>query len=138
MMSTYLLHFLPPPLCQQNICTDAPAYMVHGCKVFSDVKSFFRWSQSVRASTRLQPAHKVSLLIYSQFSLDKTLTLQASASVLFFHTFWQAFDTPPFSVRTTYMEAPSGFWHVSVRVETLTRTSRRRPAAGGLGISGRW
>ena len=57
-----------------------PACKVHGCKVFSDVTSIFAQSQSKSARLGYNPNVR-SAHLYGQFSLDKTLTLQAGATV---------------------------------------------------------
>ena len=58
-----------------------PACKVHGCKVFSDVRSIFGCSQSKSAIVGSNPVAR-SARLYGQSYLDKTLTLQASATVL--------------------------------------------------------
>ena len=64
------------------ICdTLEPACKVHGCKVFSDARSIFGWSQSKSATVGYNPDVR-SARLYGQFSLDKTLTLQPGATVL--------------------------------------------------------
>ena len=76
-------HFENPPRVV-TICTFAttvePACKVHGCKVFLGVRSIFGWSQS--KSDIIGHPDVRSARLYGQFSLDKTLTLQAGATVL--------------------------------------------------------
>ena len=62
--------------------TPEPACKVHGCKVFSDVRSNCAWSQSKSAIVSYNPDVS-SARLYGQMSLDKTLTLQAGATVLY-------------------------------------------------------
>ena len=57
-----------------------PACKVHGCKVFSDVRSILGWPQSKSAKEGFSPDVR-SARLYGQFSLDKTLTLQAGTTV---------------------------------------------------------
>ena len=67
-------------LCLRFGITLEPACKVHRCKVFSDVRSIFGWSQSESAIPRYNPDVRTAHL-YGQFSLDKTQTLQAGATV---------------------------------------------------------
>ena len=60
-----------------------PACKVHGCKVFSNVRCIFGWSQSKSAVLSYNPDVR-SARLYGQFSLDKTLTLQAGGTVIRF------------------------------------------------------
>ena len=63
-----------------SVSTLEPACKVHGCKVFLDARSIFGWSQSKSAVLGYNPDVR-SARLYGKFSLDKTLTLQAGATV---------------------------------------------------------
>ena len=74
--------------------TVEPACKFHGCKVLSVVRSIFRSSQSESAILSYNPDVR-SARLYGQFSLDKTLTLQAGGTVYAVSTVTKTSFNPP-------------------------------------------
>ena len=64
----------------KKLITLEPACKVHGCKVFSDVRSIFGRSQSKYSIVGYNPDVR-SARLYGEIALDKTLTFQAGATV---------------------------------------------------------